>query len=305
MQEEVGLRIAVIGIGAIGGAIAADLADLGRHGMVLCARTPFDRLRVRHPQGVSEVSVEIATTPEDAAARFDSAPDWVLLVTKAHQSDGARPWLAALCGSSTRIAVLQNGVDHVERVQPLAPDGTEVLPVVVQVPSERTGPGRIEQSHTGLLFVPDDAAGQAFAALFEGGRTQVRPTADFKSQAWWKLLSNAAIGGVCALAVRPNRVAGEPDVRALVLDLMREVAAVGRAEGAVLPNDAPEKALGLMLSAAPDHWGSIALDRREGRPMEWQARNAVVGRLARRHGIATPLNDAITTLLRLADATGS
>jgi 2-dehydropantoate 2-reductase len=36
--------------------------------------------------------------------------------------------------------------------------------------------------------------------------------------------------------------------------------------------------------------------------MEWEARNAVVGRLGRRHGIATPLNDAITTLLRLADS---
>ena len=249
------MGIALVGVGAIGGAIAADLADLGRHDLVLCARTPFDRLQVRHPHGVSEVRVEPATTPEDAAARFDGSPPWVLLVTKAHQSDGARPWLTALCGRNTRVAVLQNGVDHVERVQPLAPDGTEVLPVVVQVPCERTAPGRIEQSHTWLLFVPDDAAGRAFAALFEGGRTQVRPTADFKSQAWWKLLSNAAIGGVCALAVRSNRVAGEPDVRALVLDLMREVAAVGRAEGAVLPDDAPEKALGLILSAAPDHWG--------------------------------------------------
>lgn len=306
MLTEEGMRLAVVGVGAIGGAIAADLADLDRHDIVLCARSPFDRLRVSHPHGISERSVEPAATPEAAAARFDDAPDgapdWVLLVTKAHQSEGARPWLAALCGANTRVAVLQNGVDHVERVRPLVPGGTEVLPVVIQVPAERSAPGQIEQSHTGLLFVPDDAAGQAFAALFEGGRTQVRPTADFKSQAWWKLLSNAAIGGVCALTVQPNRVAGEPDVRTLVLDLMREVAAVGRAEGADLPHDAPEKALGLVLSAAPDHWGSIAVDRREGRPMEWEARNAVVGRLARRHGIATPLNDAITTLLRLADA---
>jgi 2-dehydropantoate 2-reductase len=302
MSVAAGRRIAVVGVGAIGGAIAADLADRGRHELALCARSPFERLQVRHPGGVSEVEIEATTAPESAVARFGGAPDWVLLVTKAQQSAGARPWLTALCGPTTRVAVLQNGVDHVERVQPLVPDGTEVLPVVIQVPCERTAPGRVEQSHPGLLFVPDTAAGQAFAALFAGGRTQVRPTADFESQAWWKLLANAAIGGVCALAVRPNRVAGEPDVRALVLELMREVAAVGRAEGAVLPPDAPEKCLERMLSAAPDHWGSIALDRREGRPMEWEARNAVVGRLGRRHGIATPLNDAITTLLRLADS---
>jgi hypothetical protein len=69
-----------------------------------------------------------------------------------------------------------------------------------------------------------------------------------------------------------------------------------------LPDDAPEKVLERMLDAAPEHWSSISVDRREGRPMEWEARNAVVGRLGRRHGIATPLNDAITTLLALADA---
>ena len=36
--------------------------------------------------------------------------------------------------------------------------------------------------------------------------------------------------------------------------------------------------------------------------MEWDARNAVVGRIARRHGIATPLNDALTAVLALADS---
>lgn len=39
--------------------------------------------------------------------------------------------------------------------------------------------------------------------------------------------------------------------------------------------------------------------------MEWEVRNAVVGRLARRHGIATPLNDALTALLQSADRSRS
>ena len=106
---------------------------------------------------------------------------------------------------------------------------------------------------------------------------------------------------LCALTLRENGVAARSPVRELVLDLMREVAAVGRAEGAALPDDAPEKALAMMLGAASDHWTSIAVDRREGQPMEWRVRNEVVVRLARVHGIATPLNDAITALLCAAD----
>ena len=56
-----------------------------------------------------------------------------------------------------------------------------------------------------------------------------------------------------------------------------------------------------VLAVAGEHRSSIAVDRREGRPMEWEARNAVVGRRGRAHGIATPWNDALTALLRATD----
>jgi 2-dehydropantoate 2-reductase len=90
-----------------------------------------------------------------------------------------------------------------------------------------------------------------------------------------------------------------------VLGLMREIIEVGRAEGATLPDELPERIIASHANELRDHWTSIAVDRREGRTMEWQARNAVVGRLGRRHGIPTPLNDALTALLAAADATTS
>jgi 2-dehydropantoate 2-reductase len=290
--------VAVVGVGAIGGALAADLADLGRHRVLLCARTPFDRLVVRHPAGVSEVAGAPATDPGQA-----SPVDWVLLATKAHQSATARAWLDALSGPGTRVAIVQNGVDHVERIAPLVRAADVVLlPVVVQLPAEKRAPGRVEQSRDGILLVPDGPDGHAFAALFEGARTVVRPTDDFPRQAWSKLLSNAALGAVCALCVRENAVVRDPGIREVVLRLMAEIVAVGRAEGAALPDDAPEKVIDRVLAVAADHWSSITVDRRAGRPMEWEARNAVVGRLGRRHGIPTPWNDAVTALLRAADA---
>lgn len=291
-------RIAVVGVGAIGGAVAADLWDLGRHSLVLCVRSSFECLEVRHPGGTTRVEAAVLSDPRDA-----EPVDWVLLATKAHQSAPAAAWLGPLSGPQTRVAVLQNGVDHVERIAPLAASPGSVVPVVVQLPSEKSLPGRVVQSRDGQLVVPEGAAGRAFASLFEGARTAVRVSDDFLTQAWWKLLSNAALGGVCALALRENGAASESSLQRLVLDLMSEVASVGRAEGARLPEDAPQRALDRMLGAAPDHWSSISVDRREGRPMEWEARNAVVGRLGRRHGIPTPLNDAVTTLLKAADRT--
>lgn len=289
-------KIAVLGIGAIGGSIAADLADLHRHDMQLCTRSPFDRLEVTHPAGASCTDAPVVTRPREARAA-----DWILLATKAHQSESVAPWFERLCKPGTVVAVLQNGVDHEERIAPLVPKGTSVLPVVVQLPAEKHAPGRIEQMHAGTLVVPDTEPGRGFAQLFDGARTNIKTTDAFVTQAWWKLLTNAAVGGVCALALRENAVANDPDVQALILAMMAEVLAVGRAEGAMLPDDAPEKALKMVLGAAPGHWSSITVDRREGRKLEWQARNAVVGTRGRRHGIATPLNDLVTTLLRASD----
>lgn len=289
-------RIAIVGLGAIGGAVAADLADLARHDLFACVRSGFDELVVAHPAGVSRNALAQVTSPRDARPAA-----WVLLATKAYQCADSKPWLDALCGPGTRVAVLQNGVDHVERVAPLLPSGTAVVPVVIQLAAEKTAPGRVTQDNDGWLIVPDDADGRAFAALFEGARAKVEPRADFVSQKWWKLIGNAALGAVTALSVRPGNITNEPDVEALALGLMREVVAVGRADGAKLPDDAPERVLAGVRGAAPNHWPSIALDRREGRPLEWDVRNAVVGRIGRRHGIPTPLNDAVTALLRTAD----
>ena len=298
MDEE---KVAIVGVGAIGGAAAAALADLGRHSLVLCTRTPFDQLVVKHPGGNSEVDAPVLCDPADAKS-LPLPMDWVLLATKAHHSDGARPWLEALCGSGTKVAVLQNGVDHVERISPMISASTSVLPVVVQLPAEKTSPGQIEQSHSGSLVVPDDEMGLAFVALFRGARIDVRPVADFLTQAWWKLVFNAALGGICALTVRDDTVGEDPALQELLLMLMREVAEVGRAVGAKLPEDAPERLLKRISTGATGHWSSISADRREHRPMEWRVRNEVVGRYGRAHGIATPHNDTITTLLRVADA---
>jgi len=286
-------QIAVVGAGAIGGAIAADLSG---HDLLLCTRTPFERLVVTHPGGREEVEARVALRPETVAPVH-----WVLLATKAYQSETARPWLRRLCDTGTRVAVLQNGVDHRARVRPLVPSGVEVLPVVVQLPAERISPGQVIQERDGTLIVPDDAIGHEFADLFDGARTRVLPHRDFVAQAWWKLLGNAAMGAVCALTVREMGVVADPEIRQIVTQLMGEIIAVAHAEGVDLPEDAAEKALRAVLAGAPDHFTSIAVDRREGRPMEWEVRNAVVGRLGRRHQIPTPMNDLVTSLLRVAD----
>lgn len=89
--------IAVVGLGAIGSVVAGSLVAAGRHDVVVCVRTPVDRLVVERPDDTIDVAVRAVTDP--AAV---SAVDWVLLATKVHQTASAAGWLARLCGPATK-----------------------------------------------------------------------------------------------------------------------------------------------------------------------------------------------------------
>ena len=282
--------IAVVGVGAIGGVVAARLCAVARD-VVLCVRAPFDELRLEGPDGRLAVKPPLVTSPEAVGPT-----PWVLLATKAHQTSGAADWLRALATPRTTIAILQNGVEHEARVQPYA-NGAMLLPAVVDCRAVATGPGQIIQRTAAEIVVPDTDAGRAFVALCEGTGLGVRVTADFTTAAWRKLCLNVAGGAITALSDRPLGVVRRPDVAEVARTLIRECIAVGRAEGARLEDELADEIVAAMIHGPDDAGTSMLTDRRRGRILEVDARNGAVARIGARHGIDTPVNAALTALL--------
>ncbi len=282
--------IAVVGTGAVGATVAAWLIAAPDHDVTLCARTPFDTLRVETPDGVLESQPRILTDP--AAAQ---AVDWILVVTKTYDASGAQAWLDRLVGPETHVAILQNGVEHRSRFPGIDPD--RVVPVIVDIPTERRAPGHVVQRRNGSLTVPADAAGAAFAALFAYSPIDTILTDDWQSAAWRKLAVNCA-GAVNALTLQPAGIAHDPEAVDLMRALIRECIAVGRAEGATLPDDLPEQIVNGYRNGPADSINSIHADRLAGRPTEADARNGVIARLGAKHGIDAPLNRMADVVLR-------
>ncbi len=284
--------IAVVGTGAVGASIAAWLIAAPGHDVTLCARTPFDRLRVETPDGVLETTPHLLTDPADAAP-----VEWVLVVTKTYDAPGAQAWLDRLVGPDTHVAILQNGVEHRTRFPGLDP--ARIVPVIVDIPAERRAPGDVVQRRTGSLTVPADAAGRAFAALFAHSPIDTILTDDWLSAAWRKLAVNCA-GAVNALTLQPSGIARDDEAADLMRALIRECLAVGRAEGATLPDDLPDRIVDGYRNSPADSINSIHADRLAGRPTEADARNGVIARLGAKHGIAAPLNRMADVVLRLS-----
>ncbi|EJL26826.1 2-dehydropantoate 2-reductase [Caulobacter sp. AP07] len=287
------MRIAVIGPGAVGGAVAAWLAQNPALTVEVCARTAFDRLEVETPGGPLVANPRVLTAPDQA-----SPVDWALITTKTYDAAATGAWLAALVGPATRVAVLQNGVEHVERFTPYI-DPARITPAVVDIPAERAAPGRIRQRRDGTILVPEGAAGDAFVALFAHTPIAVSTTADFRTAAWKKLALNCA-GAVNALTLKPAGIARREPIADIMRALVGECVAVGRAQGADLPDDLPETVVAGYRASPTDGVNSLHADRAAGRPMELDARNGVIVRLGARHGIATPVNTMVVALLEAA-----
>src|SRR5580704_10175678 len=295
------LTVAVIGLGSIGGAAAGCLAAAGRHDVIACTRKPLERLTLDGPNGTAELPLHSLTDPADARP-----VDWVLLCTKTHQTAATAPWLERLCVPSTRVAVLQNGVDHVARVAPFAGAAT-VLPVIVYYNGERLGADHVKlrRGADQDFVVADDDAGRAFAQLFDGTPLRVHCGGDFITLVWRKLLVNAVASPVTALTLQRQAVLRRPDIQTLCLAVLEEAIAVGRAEGAKLAADEAARTLATLFTFSGELGTSMYFDRLAGRPFEHEALTGAIVAAGERHGIATPLNRALLALLgAISDAAG-
>jgi 2-dehydropantoate 2-reductase len=283
--------IAIIGPGAIGGTVAAWLAQNPDFEITLCARTPLDDLRVETPGRVLTAKPKVLTDPAGA-----DPVDWVLVATKAYDVDATRAWLDRLVVQGTRVGIIQNGVEQVQLFEHLVP-AERLVPVIINLPAVRSAPGRIVQSRQGFIWVPSGDNGEALAALFAHTEIEAVADADFISRAWIKLCGNC--GAILpSLTLRATGPVWNDDLEAIVRGLAEECAAVGRAEGATMPQSVVE---GVVDNARNSAEGSIAgslhADRLAGHRMEVDARNGVIVRLGEKHGIATPMNRMLVTLL--------
>jgi 2-dehydropantoate 2-reductase len=281
-------RIAVIGPGAIGGTVAAWLAQDAAHEVLLCARASLNGLEIDTPEGPIRAMPRVFTDPAVA-----TPVDWVLAATKTYDSSTAAAWLPGLMTPDTRVAVLQNGVEHRARFRGIVPDG-QIVPAIVDIPAERSAPGRILQRRNGTILVPE--GDEDFVALFGATPIAVSTTPDFGTAAWRKLAINCA-GIVSAITLRAAEVAHDEGVAQAMRGLVGECVAVGRAEGADLPDSLADEVVAHYRASAPDSLNSIHADRLAGRPMEIDARNMVIARLGERHGIDAPLNRSLAALL--------
>jgi 2-dehydropantoate 2-reductase len=302
------MRVCVFGCGAVGSLFAANLAQLDDVEVWAfdVSQPHVDAINANGLRlvGAGEVVGHPAATSD---ARELPACDFGIVATKAMHTEGAIAATAHAFADGA-VATVQNGVGneevvaaHVGRVirGTTFPAGKILEPGVVQwdVKGETTlGP-----------FEPQPAGADEIARLAEACTRGGMPTvavADARPAQWRKVIFNAATNPVGALTgLTHGRVCERPDLRALVSALVAEGKAVASAQGIELDAD-PEELIdhAAKPEVAYGHKASMLQDVEARRQTEIDFLNGGVGRFGRELSVPTPLNDAITQLIKGLEA---
>ena len=141
---------------------------------------------------------------------------------------------------------------------------------------------------------------EALADACTRGGMPTQAVADARPAQWRKVIFNAATNPVGALTgLTHGRVCERPRLRALVSALVDEGKAVAAAQGIVLDAD-PEDLIddAAKPEVAYDHKASMLQDVEARRQTEIDFLNGGVVRFGRERGVPTPLNDAVTALIK-------
>ena len=299
------MKIAIMGAGGLGGYFGARLVEGGADVHFIARGSHLeamrrDGLRIEGPEPIHARQVRASDDPRDVGP-----VDVVMLCVKLWDTDQAIRQIRPMVGPGTVIISFQNGVLKDQYLR-AAFDPGQLMGGVGYVATTIAAPGVIRQ--TGpmqrLLFGEFDGSqserGQALLAACLAGGIKAELSRDIVREIWQKYVFLVGLSGTTTTmrqTIGPIR--SNPQTRAFLLDVMREVVAVGRAHGVDLPEDYAQVRLQLADDVAPEMTSSMHHDLQRGNRLEvrWLAGGVV--ELGRAKGVATPLNRAIADILAL------
>jgi 2-dehydropantoate 2-reductase len=299
------MRVAIMAAGGVGGYFGGRLAQAG-HDVAFIARGAH--LAALRQHGLRLESEAGNLHLERVAATDDPASvgpvDFVLFAVKLWDTDTAAAAARPLIGAETAVITLQNGVESVERLDPvLGPE--HVVGGLTYIGTRIKAPGVIQ--HVGRLA--DIRCGErdgkrssrllalADAARKAGFEFAISDTIDLDR--WKKFVFLVGFSGITTVTRRPfGDIVADDQCMTLFGDLMRETLAVGRARGIPLAPEFVEERLAFAKTLPKESKSSMLYDFERGSRLELDWLAGAVVRMGREMQVATPANAAVYAALK-------
>ncbi|HZL54588.1 MAG TPA: 2-dehydropantoate 2-reductase [Solirubrobacteraceae bacterium] len=295
------MRVCVVGCGAVGSLFAAHLATL-EDVEVWAYDVVEEHVAAINANGLRLTGRADLLTPVKASSDAAAIPpcEFGIVATKSMFTADAIAATAAIFADGA-VCSVQNGVgneeliaEHVPRVirGTTFPAGRVTAPGVVQMDvAGDTWIGPFEERPASMQEI------ERLADAMTRGGMPTKALADARGAQWTKLIFNAASNPLGALTgLTQGRLCELPATRSLISGLIAEGVSVAAALGITLDSD-PEALIEHSAKVAFDHRASMLQDAQAHRRTEVDALNGGIARFGARHGVPTPLNEAMVALI--------
>jgi 2-dehydropantoate 2-reductase len=233
-----------------------------------------------------DASTEIGGNTEDSL---------IILTTKAYDLEEAVDEFRENLKPDTIILVLQNGLGNENLVKSLVGSKVEVVRGLTSTGVEFLSPGRIEIMRIGETVLPNTAAGLKIGRFFNQCGLKVRFSERMEIEIWRKLVMNCVINPLSALFRVPNMEIAIDSLKEVRKRIVNECIKVAECEGVPLKGDLEGEVS--QAAALYSNVSSMCQDIKKGRRTEIHFLNGKISELGQRHGVATPVNDILTSLI--------
>ncbi|MBI2882626.1 MAG: 2-dehydropantoate 2-reductase [Candidatus Methylomirabilis oxyfera] len=295
------MKVAVVGVGAVGGYFGGLLAKGGADVTFIARGKRLEALRARGLSVKSwkgDFSIRVSASDDPAEV---GPVDLVLFCVKSYDTESAIRQALPMIGQQTDVLSLQNGIDNEEKIASFI--GQEkVLAGVAYIGASTPEPGVILHQESGKIVFGELDGGVServirLKAFFDGYGFPADTSPNITIVLWAKLAWNAPFNAINTLVGGPVKVILEnPHTLELARLVTAEVVAVANASG-----------VGLTLKEVWErhvkfsrHYGvktSMLQDHEAGKPLEHEALNGAIIKKAAEHGLHAPYNFALYALL--------
>ncbi|MCK5499080.1 MAG: 2-dehydropantoate 2-reductase [Gammaproteobacteria bacterium] len=300
------MKVCIVGCGAIGSLFAA---HLGRLDDVEVWAYDLDQAHVDAMNqnglrltGLSDFTAQVnaRTNPADIPAC-----DFGIVASKTLHTRPAIEATAEIFKDGA-VCSVQNGVGNEEIIAEYVP---RVILGTIFPAGHVTEPGVVNHDAGGKTWIgpfPEKPATmnevEKLADAINRGGMECLAMEDARGAQWTKLIFNSASNAMAALTRLPHGVAcDQPGVRKLMSELVKEGVAVADALGITLDSD-PDELIDYGREKAYHHPPSMLQDVFAQRLTEVDALNGGIAQLGQKHGIPTPLNEAMTAIIKGLEA---
>jgi 2-dehydropantoate 2-reductase len=300
------MKIAVIGAGGVGGYFGARLAASGCEVTFVARGAHFKAireqgLRVDSPLGNLHLQNVAVVDRIDQLKQ----PDLILVAVKLWDTQSVSAAIAPFAAQGAALLSLQNGVAKDDVLRQYAPTAS-VLGGCCYISAAIAEPGLIRQMGSMQRIVFGEFNGErspraeAFLEACRRASIHAEISNSIERVIWEKFVFLVGLSGATtAMRQSIGPILANPRTRAFLLDVMREVVAVGLSRGVDLDKQYAEERLVFCDTLPASMTSSMHHDFDEGRRLELPWLSGWVARIAHDEGISAPLNRAISDILTL------